>query len=234
MSLFDHFSRPRRREAKATPQQKMILNREELQHRLNQASVECGAQNELAHIQIERALNKGRRAVKANDPRLKAIAMSELRMAAAMVKYTDALSTNIMMMESNLRMQAVTVGFSELVDRISRLKMPAGTVDFNELTRKALKGLQPVDLMGVEEFTKDLIEASLSATHTSSMPDAELEALINGNITVDELLAGSAAMTDDQAAPQTAQTADEATAAASDDDLLKMLEEITESLKTGG
>lgn len=229
--LFDHFL-PRRKAKKPDRQEKLQVDIDALQRKLSLSQVECRTQNELARTDCERALSKARRAVSVNDMRLKAIAVNELRMAMAVFKYTDALTTNLMMMESNLRMQGVTANFAGMVDRMSMIRVPAGMVDFSELTRKALRGLQPVDLEGVEQFTKSLIEASLSATGTVSATESELDDLINGRTTIDQMLAGNTPAV--HTAAQHAAHEHTAPAQTSDEDLIRMLDEITDTLKMGG
>lgn len=160
--------------------------RKQLKTQLQNSVIEADTQRGIARDAIARACRKARLAIQRNDNIEKNIAFNELRMQLALYRYTGAMYGNLRMMESNLAMQGLTENFANFVHRMSEIKVPANTVNFNKLTAEALRGIQPVDLEGVEEMTRSLIEGSMSATSTASIPDQYLMDLVTGKVNLDD------------------------------------------------
>lgn len=180
-SLFDILGWPHQ-----TPEDREKI-REQLKLQLQKSVIEADAQRTLSRNAIMRSCRKARAAIERNDNIEKNIAFNELRMHLALYRYMGAMYGSLRMMESNLTMQGLTENFANFVHRMSQIKVPANTMNFNKLTAEALRGIQPVNFEGIETMTKNLIEGSMSATSTASIPDQYLMDLVNGKVQLDDV-----------------------------------------------
>lgn len=232
MPIFDHFRKSGSKKSKSQP-----MDRQQLFAEIESTIIEADSRSITARREIDRDIAQAREAITRNDAAGKAIAFNRLSMNLGLYRYMTALRNTLRFMESNLQMRDVTQNFADLVHRISGIKVPADKVDFTRLTAEALKGLKPMNLLGIEQMAKSLIDNSMSAVSVASMPEAYLENLVAGKVTLDDLLATAAAPNVSAQPAQASQTA-EATAPAHTDDsaesLSELLDKFTSVLQNGG
>lgn len=162
--------------------QERVRSREELLASLKQSRVEAMTAQEGAAYDANVCIARARRAIAENNAGEKAIAFNELRMHLVLYYYARAMVTNLRMMESNAQMQVITENFSNLVDRMDKMKLSARDTDVTNVMKRAMKGMQPVDLVGVEDMMRQLIEGATSASSLSMVQDDLLEDLVNGKV----------------------------------------------------
>ena len=179
--------------------QTQARSREELLENLKKSRVEAMTTQETAAYDINTCIVKARRAIAANDAGEKAVAFNELRMHLVLYYYARSMVSNIRIMESNARMQVITENFANLVDRMDSLKISGRNADVESVMKRAMKGLRPVDLVGVEDMARQLIEGATSASSISMVQDSVLEELVSGKIQLGDAIYGTAPQP--QAAP---------------------------------
>ena len=157
-------------------------SREELLENLKQRRVEAMTTQETAAYDINICIARARRAIANNDPGEKAVAFNELRMHLVLYYYSRTMVTNLRMMESNAQMQVITDNFSNLVDRMDQLKVSGRDADVENVMKRAMRGLRPVDLVGVEDMMRQLVEGATSASSLSMVQDNVLEDLVSGKL----------------------------------------------------
>lgn len=209
--------------------------RDKLKAELQTSIIEVETQRRLAKQRIERSILKARNAIQNNGVSQKAIAYNELRMNLAFYRYMGTLGSNLSMMESNLSIQTITENFADIVHRMSRLKAPANTMNFNKLTAEALRGIHPVQLDGIEDLAKNLIESSLSASNAAMIEDKYLEDLIIGRISLDDPIDAPSNSYESSTNVSAADSASHfSTTDTSTNELMRMLDEISTGLRNGG
>lgn len=236
MSIKDAFNifKPSSRRKPISPEE-----REKLKYELQNSIIEAETQRKLFRQGVERSIAKARTAIANNDSASKAIAFNELSMSYTIYRYMGAMSSNLRLMESNLAMQAVTENFANLVRRFSTIKVPKNSMDMKKLLTDALRGIQPVDLEGIENLTKGLLDGVMGAVNTTQINDQFLEDLVSGRKSIDDPIA-VAPVTPQQVtytapvAPTQPAPAPTASTDVSTDDLMRMVDMLSSSLKNGG
>lgn len=156
--------------------------KEEMMNMLQEGVVEARNLKNTAEYDIGICIARAKRAIRNNDMAEKAIAYNELRMHLGLYYYARAMESNIRMMESNARVQEISDNFAGIVRRMNEIKVPAKTMNFNHLIDQAMKGITRVDLEGVEEMTKKLVEGASNATKMSGVSDHVLDGLVSGEL----------------------------------------------------
>lgn len=183
MGLFNrHNDRPSPAQERRSRSEMRSRSREELLESLKKSRVEAMTTQETAAYDANVCIARARRAIAANDAGEKAIAFNELRMHLVAYYYSRAMVTNLRMMESNARMQVITENFSNLVDRMDSLKLSSKDADVQSVLKRAMKGMRPVDLVGVEDMMRQLVEGATSASSMAVVQDDVLEDLVSGKV----------------------------------------------------
>lgn len=182
MGLFNKDDRLTPAQDRRTRSQARVHSREELLESLKQSRIEAMTAQEGAAYDANACIARARRAIGANDPGEKAVAFNELRMHLVLYYYARSMVTNLRLMESNAQMQVITENFSNLVDRMDSLKLSGRDADITAVMKRAMKGMRPVDLVGVEDMMRQLVEGATSAASMSMVRDDVLEDLVNGKV----------------------------------------------------
>ena len=221
MGLFNRRDdRPTPAQDRRNRSQQRAHSREELLASLKQSRVEAMTAQESAAYDANVCIARARRAIAENDAGEKAVAFNELRMHLVLYYYARAMVTNLRMMESNAQMQVITENFSNLVDRMDSLKVSARDADVTSVMKRAMKGMRPVDLVGVEDMMRQLVEGATSAASLSMVQDDVLEDLVNGKVKLGDPIYSPESPQAEPAAPQAEAEPEEESL----ESLLKLLE----------
>ena len=183
MGLFNrHDDRPTPAQDRRSRGQSKQRTREELLESLKKNRIEAMTAQETAAYDANVCIARARRAIAENDAGEKAVAFNELRMHLVLYYYARAMVSNLRLMESNAQMQVITENFSNLVDRMNSMKLSSRDSNIQNVMKRAMKGIRPVDLVGVEDMMRQLVEGATSASSLSMVQDDVLENLVNGKV----------------------------------------------------
>ena len=190
MSLADLFGRKKTSVSPAKDiADQRVKNIDALKREMTESRAEARTQMNLAERRILEARRDAIDAQRSGNANKKAIACNEIKVNLAVYRYSQGIESAIDVMESNIRMSALTDDLSRIVDRVARLKIPKETVDFGALTKRALKGLRVPDVQGLDTMVQGLLAGSAQNT---SLPETDSwieEFIANPGMTVDQIQA---------------------------------------------
>ena len=160
--------------------------REQLMADINASRDEINTECRLKEEDIQAVINKARRARAEGNREKFRFAERELRVKYAQMKYMDTLRFQMETMYEEVKMAQSMNAFAETAQKMNVVlkEYSRNGADVRKVTEVFVRELKPLQkeyqALNVDEITSKLMAAGERTMNVSSVPDDEIEALLNG------------------------------------------------------